>query len=230
MDIRSTLSAVVMASATPLSSPAAGQPQAWLRELEQARWAAQPRYLPGTVHDAPAQHHESGDAHTRSASLGIARDHRSTVAGPPAHASTPPGTVSADPPQMPPARPASNAPATMTSPPLQTSATFILRESQRPLARLPACYASVPAPTARPKWAARHVHVEQGDGVLAVWVRDAQLDGPRARALAEQLALGSESLVARRAVRLVVNGHPVDARPAVPHPSSFVEPGAHRGS
>jgi len=229
MDIHlNAFTAPAAVAAAPASSAGpALQSHAWLREMEQARWQAQPRYAPASEQgDRPQPQDAEYQPGVR------ARPKLEPATAPPVQRAT------AQAPESAASRlatehlathcPAASRPST-SHPELlaQASQAFVYRDAER--RRAPPPVPAVPTRMADKPWALRQVHVQPGEEALSVWVRDAQLDAPQARALAEQLALLSEHPSARRTVRLVVNGQPVDADAA---PSSLllsIQPGAHRG-
>lgn len=232
MDIR--LTPWVSQNAAALARPGpAVQPQAWMRELEHARWQAQPRLQPesplrsgmqqgadatpntgqlpaqtqGTVGDLEQQASRSAQADTRGdgglARTGAARSFSA-------------GAVSL------------SGPQSLTLP--LFAQAFVADELHR--RRRDSNLRCVPErlqPQAHEAWARRSVHVHLEAEELSVWIRDTSLDAQAALAVLDSLAAvhGAQSH-AYRQVRLTVNGRPVVTAAQLPPHNSFYS-GEHRG-
>jgi hypothetical protein len=188
---------------------------AWLKELERARWEAQPRYRPGEAGQRGQAQQPQVLAGT-SAGAGVAmagitpeRWSRQGRAIPVTEAAA----------QLPPSE---RLPAGTGSPVLRACDAFIpglagerllpiverIRQELLRTARKPS--PGLPEHT----WSQRHVHVQaDGDG-CAVWIRDAEISPDQLRAVLQAVARVAADSGAGRAVRLTVNGRPVvDATP-----------------
>lgn len=196
-------------SAEPGGSAAAKAPalngDAWLKELERARWEARPRY-------------RAGDG---AAAAPGAQQHASPESGSPA------GRAAAREGEAAPARPNANARDVQAPPAMQTQATvdtaaFVARATGPLLA---AWTPSVVAPErmqqellralrsqARTRsgepWSERNVHVQPEGEAWAVWIRDADITPERVADMLDALTRLAGETGQRRRIRLTVNGQP----------------------
>lgn len=197
------------AMATPAKAPAFGG-DAWMKELERARWEAQPRQRPG-------------EAGVSGQSVDQQAQPDPEPQRPPAHARE----VQAARPRMNDARPAQAAGLPPAELPVSTAA-FLARAGGQPQG---AAWSHILAATERIRqevlravkaieragpgepWSERNVHVHaEGDG-FAVWIRDAGITPERVRELLDTIERLSADGSGRRAIRLTVNGQPFAASP-----------------
>lgn len=230
MDIRPT---PWLSQSSPAAAPTgpAVQPQVWLRELEHARWQAQPRHQPANAGQADGQPSAEPAVHAAPAP-GRAQGTPEPLHEP--RRGVPAETRSADSVfREGPARPLSPAAAPAAFQPLAlplAAQAFVAGELHR--RRQGANSRSLPEP-AQPQadeaWARRSVHVHLGAEELSVWVRDSGLDAEAALALLDHLAvLHGADPRAYRKLRLTVNGQPIGAAAHRPqHNLSYS--GEHRG-
>ena len=194
-------------------------PQAWLREWEQARWNDQPRYQ---------RSDDGGDA----AAADVAATAFADVVAVLADATEIPVTNTKATSDLPvPDAAAGAVPVASTLSGVQGAAastlTAALQPAQRtttlPLAKATAPVAAAPsrAAAAAAEWAARslHVHVDQ-DGT-SVWIRDANLSVQQALQMLEKLRptlyrAGAETMP----LRLTLNGQTVAQHAAPLNPNS----------
>lgn len=229
MDIRPTPWLSQSAPAAAPTGPAV-QPQAWLRELDHARWQAQPRHQPANAGQADGQRSGQPAAHAEHALAQTLRPPQPQEArrGAPAEARNA-GSGSRESPARP--LPAATAPAASQPLALPLAAqAFVAGELHR--RRPGSSLRSIPEP-ARPQadeaWARRSIHVHVGAEELSVWVRDSGLDAEAALALLDHLAvLHGADPRAYRQLRLTVNGQPVGAA-AHPPQHNLSYSGEHRG-
>lgn len=229
MDIRPTPWLSRSAPAAAPTGPAV-QPQAWLRELEHARWQAQPRHQSANAGQADGQPSAEPVAHAEHApgqAQGAPQPQEARRGAP----TETRGAASV--PREGPARPLPIAAAPAASQPLAlplAAQAFVAGELHR--RRQGSNSRSLPEP-AQPQadeaWARRSVHVHLGAEELSVWVRDSGLDAEAALALLDHLAvLHGADPRAYRQVRLTVNGQPVGAAAnRAQHNLSYS--GEHRG-
>ncbi len=230
MDIRPT---PWLSQSSPAAAPTgpAVQPQAWLRELEHARWQAQPRHQPanagladGQPSAEPAAHAEHAPGQTPGAPQPLQEARR----GAPAETRGAASLAREDA-----ARPLPTAAAPAASRPVAlpiAAQAFVAGELHRRRQGSSSRSLFEPAqPQADEAWARRSVHVHLGAEELSVWVRDSGLDAEAALALLDHLALlhGPDPRTYRQ-VRLTVNGQPVGAAAHPPQHNLFYS-GEHRG-
>jgi hypothetical protein len=199
------------AATTPSKAPAFGG-DAWMKELERARWEAQPRQrageagVPGPGTGEQAQRgseppRAAAEPRELQAARARAAEARPTQAGAAAPAAELPVSTAAFL-----ARAGSGQPqgAAWTH---TLAATERIR--QQVLRAVKAHERSGPGEP----WSERNVHVHaEGDG-FAVWIRDAGITPERVRELLDTIErLGAEAS-GRRPIRLTVNGQPFAAGP-----------------
>lgn len=195
------------------SGPAAPvRPDAWLLELERARWQAQPRY-DGAQEDAsraPLTELPDEPAHTVDTPQQNDRDAASSVDAAqdfaPHHAA---GSMPASPKSGVSLRAAPDA-ASFAGMPQATALST--RRAAAFAAATPAATQPHSDPASTP-WSSRSIHVHVGEQATNVWIRDARLQPHEALRLLEQLRpLVGYDLQAYAPVRLTVNGQPVDTK------------------
>jgi len=229
MDIRPTPWLSQSFAAAAPTGPAV-QPQAWLRELEHARWQAQPRHQPASARQTDGQPAAEPAAHAEHAPRQAQGAPQPQEARRGAQAET---RSAASAPSEGPARPLPTAAAPAASQPLAlplAAQAFVVGELHRRRHGSNSRFLPEPAqPRADEAWARRSVHVHLGAEELSVWVRDSGLDAEAALALLDHLAVlhGADSF-AYRQLRLTVNGQPVGAA-AHPQQHNLSYSGEHRG-
>jgi hypothetical protein len=204
-----------VAGSAPQAQGAVARPEAWLKELERARWEAQPRYRPGQDADAAALHGEAGG--DGAAQENALRTQPQESGAPRAAATVPSRPGDAAIPELPVstasfiARAAvtpslfAATPLTPTTEQFRETVLHVLRTQARARTRADA------------PWSARNVHVQPEAGGWSVWIRDAALTpqqlGPLLQALAQVAADAGDGAP----LRLTLNGQPVPgARPDIP--------------
>lgn len=196
--------------AVPTASTTVRQ-EAWLLELERARWQAQPRYrqvevMPGEAGGNEAEHLQAGTGRRTAAAqeaLGSDSDPVAQRASAPAAPDWPTSTLLSGHLAM----PSASAPSQRTPPAPTVSPCDrdpVLADVQAPPAE------DAPA-TQRQAWQQRSVHVYVGEEATSVWVRDARLQPEGAGKLLQQLRFLLDG--DRSPVQLSVNGQPVDGAP-----------------
>jgi hypothetical protein len=217
----------------PASAPTgpAVQPQAWLRELEHARWQAQPRQQPasaGQTDGQPSAELPADAEHVPGRTPSAPQPLQEARRGVPAETRS-----AASVPREGPARSLPTAAAPAASQPLAlplAAQAFVAGELHRRRQGSNSRSFFEPAqPQADEAWARRSIHVHLGAEELSVWIRDNGLDPEAALALLDHLVvLHGPHPRTYRQVRLTVNGQPVDAAAHLPqHNLSYS--GEHRG-
>ena len=196
----------LQAAATASAAPTAQQRHAWLREFEQARWDAQPRFersaSPERSIDGPAAASlPAGVVATDTASAPGNGDASHAVSGlttselvmrAALHGAPGPATRTANPRQFAAIGPAALGPA-------KTSEAAPPDPAAGP--------ADVEIPDAGVLPARRVVHVFVGKETTSVWIRDSRLhDEDALRVLNE---LQADTALGRRPIQLSLNGRPV---------------------
>lgn len=214
-DIRVTGPAAAPSRTLASGPVAAERSQAWLIELERARWQAQPRYEPGAADadassDAPARagREPGGNAlrqrgvEGRLEGLSVGEDSSHAQ---PACSQFPSDTPVAVGRALTIGEAALAPPAPLAVPLGDRRA----RADGAPAADEHAA-SRASAPPAGTQWQTRSVHVQVGEQSTAVWVRDARLMPDDAVRLLEQLRpLIAKGQDADAPIRLTVNGQPV---------------------
>lgn len=196
--------------AAPTVKPSAGPDQAWLQQLERARWEARPRYRAGEggTGSQPEQRPQdpietvAAAVRARESTAGRLRTAQASAAAP--------ARSSAG--ELPVSTQALVAHATQGRPPAAAWVPTLAASERLQQELLRVLKAATRARTGEP-WSERNVHVQpEGEG-FAVWIRDAALTPESMHQIMDAIERLVSETGGRRAIRFTVNGQPVAAVP-----------------